>query len=172
VNVEARTEQRFERELERDQQLRLIISIGSWTVTLSTFAMIYVLSIAFGRTSPWLMALPVYMIGTRALAFMSWKAFLYPGFLLRLDDPDQAEAAKIVLERHRLAIVRPILKSLMRDADAPAIAAVDAAELVSLAHQHDIKRRRRVTGRWFVVWCLVSLALWGTVIATGGGPAN
>lgn len=168
----AGTEERFERELQRDQQLRWIVSIGGWAVTLVTFAMIYVLSIGFDRTSPFLMALPLYMIATRALSFVSWKALLYPKFLLRLDDPDQALAARAVLERHRSAIVRPILKSLLRDADADAIAAVDAIELGALARQHDVEQRRRRARRWLAAWCALSLLVWGTLIATRGGPAG
>jgi hypothetical protein len=168
----AETEQRFERELQRDHELRWVFSIGGWAIAISTFAMIYILSIAFARTSPWLMALPLYMIATRALAFVSWKALLYPRFLLRLEDADAGVAARAVLDRHRPAIVKPILKSLLRDADASAIAAIDASELASLARQHDIERHRRLARRSFVAWCVLSIVVWGTVIATGGGPSN
>jgi hypothetical protein len=172
--AQADTEQRFEREFQRDQQLRWGFRIGCWAIALSTFAMIYILSLAFARTSPWLMALPFYMVATRALAFVSWKALLYPRFLLRLEDEDAdvAVAAQAVLDRHRTAIVRPILKSLLRDADAPAVAAVDTHELGSLARQYGIERHRRLGRRWLVAWCVLSVVVWGTVIATGGGPSN
>jgi len=170
--TQAETEQRFEREFQRDHELRWVFRIGCWAIALATFAMIYILSIAFGRTSPWLMTLPVYMVATRALAFVSWKALLYPRFLLRLEDADAAVAAKAVLDRHRPAIVGPILKSLLRDSDAPAIAAVDTSELVSLARQYDIERHRRLGRRFTVAWCVLSIVVWGTVIATGGGPSN
>ena len=169
---QAETEQRFERELQRDQLLRRVFSIGSWAISLSAFATLYILGIAFGRTSPWLLALTLYMIGTRVLSFVAWKALLYPRFLLLLDDPDAGDAAKAVLERHRPAVARPILKSLLRDADASAIAALNASELGSLAREYDVERRRRSGRRWFVAWCVGSLVIWGTVIATGGAPAN
>ena len=168
----ATAEQRFERELRRDQELRMAVTIGSWTITLSTFAMIYILSIAFRRTSPFLMALPVYMVATRAVAFLSSKALRYPRLLLFLDDPNLGGAAQAVLERHRPAIVRPILKSLMRDADPPAVAALETTELVSLARRHDVERRRRAGRRWFAAWCVLSVVVWGALIATGAGPTD
>jgi hypothetical protein len=168
------TEQRFEHGLQRDRQLRRVFNIGTWTISLSTFATLYILIFPLGRTSPWLIALTLYSIVTRASAIVSWKAFLYPRFLLRLDDanPDVAAAAAAVLERHRPAVVGPILKNLWRNADVPAIAAVDTAELASLAREYDIERQRRIGRRWLIVWCVLSFAIWATVIATGGGSSE
>jgi len=167
-------EQRFERELQRDQQLRRLFNIGTATVALSTFVTLFILIIALGRTSPWLIALPLYAIATRASSFVSWKAFLYPRFLLLLDkpDPDVAAAAAAVLERHRSAVVRPILKDLWRDFDAAAIAAQDATELASLTREYGVERHRRIGRRWLTAWCVLSLVIWGTLIATGGGPTD
>jgi hypothetical protein len=166
-------ERRFEEELQRDRQLRRVFNIGTWTISLSTFATLYILIFSLGRTSPWLNALTLYSIVTRASAIVSWRAFLYPRFLLRLDDADpDVAAAAAVLERHRSAVVGPILKNLWRNADAPALAAVDTAELASLAREYNVERQRRIGRRWLVIWCLLSLAIWGTVIATGGGASE
>jgi hypothetical protein len=172
--LQSAVEQRFEQELQRDRQLRRVFNIGTWMIALSTFATLYILIFPLGRTSPWLNALTLYSIVTRASAIVSWRAFLYPRFLLRLDDanPDVAAAAAAVLERHRSAVVGPILKNLWRNADAPAIAALDTAELASLAREYDVERQRRAGRRWLIVWCVLSLAIWGTVIATGGGPSE
>ena len=151
-----------------------MFSIGASTIALSTFVTLFILLIPLGRTSPWLTALTLYSIATRASSFVSWKAFLYPRFLLFLDepDPDVAAAAAAVLDRHRSAVIRPILKDLWRDYDAAAIAALDATELASLAREYDVERHRRFGRRWLTAWCVLSLVLWGTVIATGGGPTE
>ena len=168
------TEQRFERELQRDQQIRRAVSIGAPAIAFSTFVTLYILMIPLGRTSPWLVGLTLYSVVTGASSLVSSKAFLYPRFLLVLDDPDPvvAGAAAAVLERHRAVVIRPILKDLWRDFDAAAIAAVDPTELASLARKYDVERHRRFGRRWFVAWCVLSLVIWGTVIATGGGPAE
>jgi hypothetical protein len=172
--LKSEIEQRFERELQRDQQLRRVFSIAAPAISLSTVATLYILMISLGRTSPWLTALTLYSIATGASSVVSWKTFLYPRFLAFLDDPDPdvAAAAAAVLDRHRSAVVRPILKELWRDFDAAAIAALDPAELACLARTYDVERHRRFGRRWFVAWCALSLVIWGTVIATGGGPAG
>jgi hypothetical protein len=171
---QSRLEQRFERELQRDHRLRRLFGIGSWIVAFSTIATLLILIIPLGRTSPWLIMLSLYSVATRILAALSWKAFLYPRFLLLLEDrdPNVASVAAAVLERHRPAVVRPILEDLLRPADAAAVAAMDTTELASLARQYGVERRRRVGRRWLVAWCVLSLVVWGTVIATGGGPTG
>jgi hypothetical protein len=171
ADARSETEQRFERELQRDQQWRRVFNIGALTIALSTIVTLFILIIPLGRSSPWLIALTLYSIATRGSSLVSWKAFLYPRFLLLLDepDPDVAAAAAAVLERHRSAVVRPILKDLWRDFDAAAIAALDATELASLAREYDVERHRRFGRRWLIAWCVISMGIWGTVIATGGG---
>jgi hypothetical protein len=174
LTLQSETEHRFERDLQRDQQLRRIFSIGAPAISLSTVATLYLLMIPLGRSSPWLVALTLYSIATAASSVVSWKTFLYPRFLPLLDDPDAdvAAAAAAVLDRHRSAVVRPILKELWRDFDAAAIAAVDPTALASLAREYDVERHRRFGRGWLVAWCVLSLVIWGTVIATGGGPTG
>lgn len=168
------TERRFEQELRRDQQLRRVFGVGASIIALSTFVTLYILIIPLGRTSPWLTLLTLYAIVTSASSLVSWNAFLYPRVLLALGepDPDVAAAAAAVVDRHRPAVVGPILKSLLRDAEARAIATMDATELCSLARQYDVEWHRRFGRRWLVAWCVLSLVMWGTVIATGGGPTG
>ena len=167
-------EARIERDFQRDQRLRWVFSIGAPVISLATFVTLYVLTIALGRTSPWLVTLPVYSIVTTASAYVSRRAFLYPRFLVLLDDPDpdRSAAAAAVLERHRPAIARPILKEVWRDFDPAAIAALEATEVASLARKYDIERQRRFGRRWLIGWCLLSLVMWGTLIATGAGPSR
>ena len=172
--MQSETEQRFERELERDQQLRRVINIGAWVVSIFTVVTLIILLIPLGRTSPWLIALSVYSVATRFSTLVSWNAFLYPRFLPFLDDanPDVAAAAVAVLERHRSAIVRPILQELWRDFDAAAIAALNPTELALLARKYDVERHRRFGRRWLVAWCVLSIVIWVAVIATAGGPSE
>lgn len=165
-------EARFERELATDATLRSVFNWGSFAVSILTVIVFLMLIMPLERTSPWLILLSLYGIATRMLATVSWKAFLVPRFVLLVDDPDPAQsaAARAVLDRHREAIVGPILKDLLRRWDGEAVAAIGYDEIAALARAHGIEARRSLGRRCLVAWAVVSVLLWATVIATGAGP--
>lgn len=164
----------FEQELSRDRSAWRSIDIGAWLISLGAIATLLVLILPLGRTSPWLQALSLYGIFTRASTLPAWKAFLFPPFLLRLEDEDPvvAAAALAVLERHRASIVKPILVDLLLARDPATIAAFPVESLARAAREHRIEERRRFARRWFVAWCLVTVVIWTTLVATGGGPST
>src|SRR3990167_4858256 len=167
-------EARFEDDLARDRSTWRQIDIGAWLVALAAIVTLLILILPLGRTSPWLQALSLYGIFTRVSTFVAWKAFLFPPFLLRLedDDPVVAAAALAVLERHRTSIVKPILVDLLLARDPAAIAALPAEALSNVAREHRIEERRRFARRWFVAWCLLTVVIWTTLVVTGGGPTT
>jgi hypothetical protein len=167
-------EARFEEELGRDRALWRSIDIGAWLISLTAIVTLLVLILPLGRTSPWLQALSLYGIFTRASTFVAWKAFLFPPFLLRLEDEDPvvAAAALAVLERHRTSIVKPILVDLLLARDPATVAAFPPAAVAKAAREHRIEERRRFARRWFVAWCLLTVVIWTTLVATGGGPSS
>jgi len=164
----------FERELTVDRALRTRIEIGSWIVALTTVAILITLIIPLHRTSPWLVAMSLYAIATRVGAFVAWKAFLVPRFLVHLDDPDSsvAAAARAVFERHRAEIVEPILVDRLESHDPAAIAALRYEHAAQIAREYDIEARRRLGRRYFVAWCLASAVIWTTLVVTRGGPTD
>lgn len=167
-------EARFEQELARDRATWLRIDIGAWLISLGSIVTLLILILPLGRTSPWLQALSLYGIFTRLSTFVAWKAFLFPPFLLHLEDNDPvvAAAALAVLERHRAGIVKPILVDLLLARDPATVAAFPAEAVAKAAREHRIKERRRFARRWFVAWCLLTVVIWTTLVATGGGPAT
>ena len=164
----------FQRDFDRDRRLWRRLDAAAWVVSIGTTLLFLLLVMPLGRISPWLLLLNLYSVFTRLSTWVAWKAVLFPPFLLRLDDEDPgvAEAARSVLDRNRSAIVRPILVDCLRASDPAAVAATTCQELAALAREHGIERRRTFARRWFLAWAAVSLALWGTVVATGAGPTE
>ena len=164
----------FEQDLARDRALWRRIDIAAWLIALAAIVTLLILILPLGRTSPWLQALSLYGIFTRLSTFVAWKAFLFPPFLLRLedDDPTVAAAALAVLERHRASIVKPILVDLLLARDPATIAAFPAEAVAKAAREHRIEERRRFARRWFVAWCLLTVVIWTTLVVTGGGPTT
>jgi hypothetical protein len=170
LNLEAT----FERELERDRAWLRRFTIGSWVVSLSTVALYLILIMPLGRTSPWLVAMSLYAIATRLLAFLAWKAFLFPRFLLHLDDGDPATvtAARALLERHRSDVLQRILVDHLAPSDPASVAALPAEEVAKLARAYDVEWYRRLGRGCLLAWVLISAAVWTTLIVTGGGPTD
>jgi hypothetical protein len=170
----AALEAELERELAIDHALRRRIDIGAWIVALFTIATYLTLIMPMGRTSPFLILLSLYAIATRIGAYVSLKAFEVPRFLVRLDDADPGvrTAARAVFDRHRAAILRPILMNRLESYDAAAIAAVPPERAAQIAREYGIEARRRLGRLYFAVWCVVSVAIWTTLVVTGGGPTD
>lgn len=156
----------------RDEQLRSLFDYGGWVVSLSSVATFLVLIMPLHRDSPWLVCLSLYAITTRLLAFLSWKAFLFPRLLgvVGGSDPEAERAALAVLQKHRTRIVPRILRDHLLRSDPASVAAADPAMLAELASRHDGARWRRRGCVALAVWCLLSLLLWTTLLVTGGGP--
>ena len=94
--------------------------------------------------------------------------------LTHLDDSDRGirTAARVVFEKHRTAILEPILTNRLESHDAAAIAAVSPGRAAQIAAEYGIEPRRRLWRIYFSVWCIVSAVLWTTLVVTGGGPTN
>jgi hypothetical protein len=167
-------ESRFEEDLAWDRSIWRRIDIGAWLISLGSIVTLLILILPLGRTSPWLQALSLYGIFTRLSTFVAWKAFLFPPFLLHLkdEDPVLAAAALAVLERHRASIVKPILVDLLLARDPATVAAFPPEAVAKAAREHRIEERRRFARRWFVAWCLLTIVIWTTLFATGGGPTS
>lgn len=164
-------EARFEEELAADTRLRNFFNRGAWVMALSAVATFLLLIMPLHRNNPALILLSMYSPFTRILSMVSWKAFLYPRLALRLDDGDPvvAGAARAVLERHRDDVVERILCDEMLPSKPADVAAFDPASLAELARKHDVEWWRRTGRIVLVAWSLLSFALWGTLVATGGG---
>lgn len=167
-------EAEFEKGIDTDAGIRLWCNVVTLALSIATPVILLVLIIPLGRTSPWLVLLSLYSIYTRGSMFIASAALLFPRFLLALDDEDPArrEAARRVLERRRAEVVRPILKAWMKPHDDNAVAAFPVDELARMARERDIPKWRRIAIGWFAAWVVLSILIWGTVVATGGGPTN
>lgn len=168
---QARLEARFEEELAADAWWRTFFNRGAWVMALSAVGTFLLLIMPLHRNGPALIFLSMYSPFTRILSMVAWKAFLYPRFALRLDDADPAvaAAARAVLDRHRDDVVERILVDEMLPSKPSDVAAFDPAELARLARKHDVEWWRRTGRVVLLVWSLLSVALWGTLVATGGG---
>jgi hypothetical protein len=164
----------FARGLDRDRRLLRICDVGTMIVSISTIVAYLILIMPLGRTSPWLVLLSLYSIATRASMVVADMVLLFPRFLLHLEDADPvvARAALSVLERRRGEVVRPILRAWMRPCDDASVAGMAVAELASLARARGIDAKRRLGAAWLAAWVVLTALLWGTVIATGGGPTT
>ena len=79
-----------------------------------------------------------------------------------------------ILHRRRRAAVEEI-RSELPDAPSPSSVRKLLEIMIDrglLAREYDVERRRRFGRRWLIAWCVLSLVIWGTVIATGGGPTD
>jgi len=164
----------FDREFAMESARLRRINVGTWAIALGTIATYLTLIMPMGRTSPFLILLSLYAIATRIGAYVAQKAFEVPRFLLHLDDadPNVRHAALAVLERHRTAILTPILTNRLESHDDKAIAAVTPARAAQIAAEYGVEPRRRLWQLYFFVWCVVSAVLWTTLVVTGGGPTN
>jgi len=163
-------ESAFESELAADRRLHRIFEVGSWTVSLSTILILLILLLVVQRNSAWLVLLSAYSVSTRLLMLVEWKALMLPRFLLHLDESDSPSgaAARVVFERHRAPIVRPLLAEMLEPADDEAVAGVTIERVAKIAREHDIDGWRRIGRITLIGWAVASVLLWGALIATRG----
>jgi hypothetical protein len=167
-----RLEQRFELDLARDRTLLAFFNYGTLAISLFTVSTLLVLIIPMHRTSPWLILLSVYAIATRLGVLVARRALGVPRFLTRLDDGDPAvsSAALAVLEQHRSVLARPLARLATDDSDeAPDMSPEDIARA---ARKHEAAAWRRTGLVCAALWCVATVAIVATLIATRAGPTT
>jgi hypothetical protein len=167
-------EARFERALARDRSLLLFFNRATLAASLFTVAVLLILGLAMGRISPWLVGLTFYSAGTRLCVFVARYALGLPLFLLELDsgDPSVRAAARAVFERHREALAVALLTQGNHRPSAEQVGDLGPDEAAAIARSRELPVRRRNGVICLAVWAVISIAVWTTLVATGGGPTS
>jgi hypothetical protein len=167
-------EARFERALARDRSLLLFFNRATLAASVFTVAVLLILGLAMGRISPWLVGLTFYSAGTRLCVFVSRYALGLPLFLLELDsnDPSVRAAARAVFERHRETVATVLLTQGNQRPSAEQVRDLDPDEAAAIARSRELTLRRRNGIVCASLWIAISVAVWTTLVVTGGGPTS
>lgn len=116
-----------------------------------------------------LLIITPFSVFTRASTLIAHRAFLYPRLLTLLQNQEEAvqQAARAVFERHRAAILAPILRERLEPTSPAAIATVTYEQIASWPELQTLDRWRRIAQAWFVLWLcvlgVVAAVIWSTL---------
>jgi hypothetical protein len=169
-----RHEARFERDLARDRRLLGFFNHATLAASLVIVAVLVILAIPMGRISPWLVGLTFYSAGTRLCVFVARYALGLPLFLVELDSHDLSvrSAARAVFERNRETLATALLTQGNERPTPEQLRALEPEQAAAIARSRDLPVRRRNGIVCAAVWTAVSLAIWTTLVAAGGGPTG
>ena len=171
ARFESPLEQDFEQQLEKDRALLRLFDRGTLAWSLLTVAILMTLVIPMRRTSPWLVLLSAYAISTRLGVLLARSALAVPRFAARLDDGDDEtkRAARVVFDRHRPAIAKPLSAGRTGGLRTRELSYEDAAES---ARRRNIDARRRAGLICLAIWSVVTMIIVVILVSTGGGPTG